>query len=92
VRHTHNVRLASRLMTARLFSEYGCAEGTCDFGPRDQRRPVCLHKQRTGKAEQAWIRIVPALENTYAASEGWAFTYQHTRPHSRGAFRAVVFV
>jgi hypothetical protein len=44
-----------------------------------------------GKPYQTWIRIVPCLENSYGAAEGWGFVYQNAKPHSRGAFRAVVW-
>ncbi len=38
-----------------------------------------------------WVRIVPALPNSYAAGEGLAYTFNPAEPHSRGAFRAVEF-
>ncbi len=47
--------------------------------------------EEVGKPRQEWIRIVPCLESSYGAMEGWAFEYQHAKPGTRGAFRAVVF-
>lgn len=44
-----------------------------------------------GKPRLEWIRIVPCLESSYGAMEGWAFEYQHAKPNTRGAFPAVVF-
>lgn len=90
VRHTHDVPRAVGLMRALLIEHDGCGEGACGVWPK-LRSVVCLHKRDVGKPVQEWIRIVPALPNSYAADEGWAFTYQPTRPHARGAFPAVVF-
>jgi hypothetical protein len=90
VRHTHDVRLAAGLMRAKLLDEDGCPEMDCDWGVWGKRK-VCLHKRDLGGGEPLWVRIVPALPNSYAAAEGWKFTYQHTAPHAIGAFPAVVF-
>lgn len=85
VRHTHDIAEATVLMRALLgdHREVGCDERCYTDG--------CEGAVNLGKPQQEWIRIVPALPNTYAAGEGWKFTYQSTRPRARGAFRAVVF-
>jgi hypothetical protein len=82
VRHTHDVDLATRLMRAKLIEEYVREMGALaddDYAPDP------------GKGRPEWIRIVPALPNSYAAAEGWEFTYATAKPHSSGAFPAVVF-
>lgn len=100
VRHTHDVRRAAGLLRAELLrdSEYGCPRAMCGLYRWDgaARRmvltdAVCLHKWDIGKPRLEWVRILPALPNSYAAAEGWAFTYQPAEPHTRGAFPAVVF-
>lgn len=100
VRHTHDVRVAVGLMRAALLDdpEWGCPECLCDTHRWDavtarfvRTDRVCLHKRDLGKPQPEWIRILPALPNSYAAAEGWAFSYQPAKPHSRGAFPAVVF-
>lgn len=80
VRHTHDIELATKLMQAELNQD--CGQSYIDeFGPPKVGRPV-----------QVWCRITPCLPNSYGAAEGWAFQYMtDAKPHSRGAFRAVVF-
>lgn len=80
VRHTHDIELAEMLMRAELARENGYPEWL------DPAREPSV-----GKPRLAWIRIVPALPGTWAEAEGWSFEYQDARPHTRGAFPAVVF-
>jgi hypothetical protein len=93
VRHTHDVELATKLMRAALLAATGCPgdglspDGFC----KPLNNPDCPHPFALGNPQQEWIRIVPALPNSFAAFEGWKFTYSPAKPHSRGAFPAVVF-
>jgi hypothetical protein len=92
VRHTHDVDLATRLMRAEILKEHGCPGGdTWDDHCPDFRGDDCLHDVRLGKPVQVWVRIVPALPNSWAASEELDYTFNPAEPASRGAFRAVEF-
>lgn len=90
VRHTHDVELAERLMRAELLRENGCPGDGWNFCP-DFQNPDCPHDFRLGKPVQVWVRIVPALPNSYAAGEGLSYTFNPADPHSPGAFRAIEF-
>lgn len=91
VRHTHDVELAEKLMRSELLKEYGCSASWRSFQDQHTCTDECLASVDLGRPLPMWIRITPCLPNSYGAAEGWAFTYQHAEPHSRGAFRAVVF-
>lgn len=80
VKFTHDVGLATELMRTRLNEEY-----------RTPVDPEPFRDKNVGKPRLAWIRIVPCLDSSYGAAEGWAFEYQPARANTRGAFRAVVF-
>ena len=90
VRHTHDVELATRLMRAELLEANGCPGEEWTFC-KDFHDPGCPHDFRLGKPVQVWVRIVPALPNTYAAAEGLTATFNPAEPGSPGAFRAVEF-
>jgi hypothetical protein len=94
VRHTHDVHEAADLMSTELREKHGCpgdgAGNYCDI-PDPAGLATCRHEHHLGKAVQVWVRIVPALPNSYAAAEGLTFTYNGAKPHSPGAFRAVEF-
>jgi hypothetical protein len=93
VRHTHDVELASRLMRAKLLSDYGCpGDGTADgFCPPDHTDDDCPHDPHVGTPRREWMRIVHCLPGSFGDGEGWSFEYQNAEPGTRGAFRAVVF-
>lgn len=76
VRHTHDVELARELMAAALQEEGLPATGIA----RRLTRPQCRY-----------VRIVPALPNSYAAAEGWPYAYMEQDHPGRGAFPAVIF-
>ena len=82
VRHTHDIKEASVLMRAVLgdHSEVGCDE-TC---------PPCP-EIKLGTPHLVWVRVVPALPNSWAAYEGLRYTFNPARPNSPGAFKAVEF-
>ena len=93
VKHTHDVELAARLMRAELLKADGCPGDIRDGGGHcdDWRNPDCPHPLNLGKPVQVWVRIVPALPNSYAAAEGMDYTFNPAEPGSPGAFRAVEF-
>lgn len=47
--------------------------------------------KRTLRSKKVWARKVPALPNSYAAAQGWAFSWHEYDKPSRGASLAVVF-
>lgn len=93
VKHTHDVELAIRLMRNRLVTEYGCprygySDGCADFAPGPTN---CPHDLNVGKPRLTYVRIQGALPNSFAAAEGWAYSYHEYDKPGRGAFPAVVF-
>jgi hypothetical protein len=90
VRHTHDVDLATRLMRAEELRAYGCPGDGWNYC-EDLRNPDCPHARVFGKPVPVWVRIIPALPNSWAASEGLHYTYNPAKPHTRGAFKAVEF-
>lgn len=90
VRHTHDVDLAEQLMRVEQLKQYGCPGDGFNYC-KDLWDPACPHPFRLGKAEQVWVRIVPALPNSYAESEGLKYTFNPAKPNERGAFKAVEF-
>jgi hypothetical protein len=100
VRHTHDVQLATKLMRAKLAASWdGCPawESSVTTKGVDYVRlshpctEKCLESINPGTPRQAWIRVIPCLDNSFGAAEGWEFEYRDAEPHSRGAFPAVVF-
>lgn len=90
VRHTHDFELAAKLMRAEVLKADGCPGDGRDYCP-DFRGEGCPHLVRLGKPVPVWVRIVPALPNSYAAAEGLRYTFNPAPPHAPGAFRAVEF-
>lgn len=90
VRHTHDVDLATRLMRDRMVAELGCLRRTFQ-DTLHTCTDECLDEYDPGKPVPVWVRIVPALPNSWAASEGLHYTYNPAKPHTRGAFKAVEF-
>jgi len=81
VRHTHDLELATELMQSKLNSECSPMD-LKDFGP-----------PHVGRPRRVWCRIVPALPNSHAAGEGWAYSYSiDAKPGTPGVFPAVEFL
>lgn len=78
VRHTHDIEDAKAIMATKLVNE--------GLKPDEVVRRLRLHQP-----VQVWVRIVPALPNSWAASEGLRYTFNPAEPGSPGAFRAVEF-
>lgn len=78
VRFTGDVSQAADLLHAHLVAEKQCD----DLTQARTRWPAT-------EGRFGWKRVVPALPNSWAAAEGYAFYYQDAEPGARGAFRAV---
>jgi hypothetical protein len=88
VKHTHDVEVARTLMTRELVDKN-------EF-PGDAESLTLARREyfakRLSRPKQRYVRIVPALDNSFAASEGWTYAYHECDEPGRGAFPAVVFL
>jgi hypothetical protein len=98
VKHTHDIDLARRLMEAALVKAYGCP--VRDNWPVQQKHAcddecaVAAMKHwalRLAGPKPIHVRVQGALPNSYAADEGWSYTFVEVDKPGRGAFKAVVF-
>lgn len=79
VRHTHDVELATRLMS-QLLVRYGWYEHT-----------QAAIEHRLNRPKQVYLRIRGALPHSEAAAMGWKWVAAEEDPPKSGAFPAVVF-
>lgn len=82
VRHTHDVELATQLMTERLRAEL-----REEYWP-DPAPPTAFN---LGTPKKVYVRIQGAIPGSQAEAEGWSYAYHEYSEPGRGAFPAVVF-
>ena len=79
VKHCDDIEVARPLALAALDEEYGEGPGHYDVDD-------------LGRVSVIWCRIFGALPNSWAAADGYRWSYGRADGPARGVFRAVEFL